>query len=274
MKILFIGDIVGDPGIRAVAGTLRAFKNQNLEFDFIIANVENAANGFGINRDAWERLSRLNLDCLTSGNHIWDRPEGQKYLNDQPKLLRPANYPAGNPGFGWQVFETAAGASIAVINLQGRVYMNAIDCPFAAADRILAELGDRCSNIVVDFHADASSEKQAIGWYLDGRVSAVVGTHTHIQTAETRILPGGTGFIADVGMCGPYDSVIGMDIEASLIRMLRGRPSRLKVASDNIKFAAATLEIDEQNGKCRHIERMLIDVVDDEGNSQQHGPDY
>ena len=260
MKILFIGDIMGNPGIRAVTDTLASFKNQGQHFDFIIANVENAAGGFGINKDAWEKISQLDIDCMTSGNHIWDRPDVHNYINDEPKLLRPANYPSANPGFGWQVYEVMAGVQIVVINLQGRVYMNNIDCPFITADKILEDIGANYENIIVDFHADASSEKQAMGWYLDGRVSAVVGTHTHIQTAETRILPGGTGFIADVGMCGPYDSVIGMEVEAALFRLLKGRPNRLRVASENIKFAAMHLEIDEQTGKCKYIERMLLDV--------------
>jgi len=260
MKILFVGDMMGNPGIRAVADTLDVFKKEKRDYDFIIANVENAAGGFGINKDSWDKMAELSIDCMTSGNHIWDRLEIHKYINDEPKLLRPANYPIGNPGFGWQVYETQTGGQIAVINLQGRVYMNNIDCPFITADKILEEIGDRYKNIIVDFHADASSEKQAMGWYLDGRVSAVIGTHTHVQTAETRVLPGGTGFIADVGMCGPYDSVIGMEIEAALFRLLKGRPNRLQVAAGNIKFAAVHLEIDEQNGKCKYIERMLIDV--------------
>jgi metallophosphoesterase (TIGR00282 family) len=260
MKALFIGDIVGTPGIRAVSAALRDFKNRGRNFDFVIANVENAAGGFGINKDAWERLSSCEIDCMTSGNHIWDRPDAQKYLSDEPRLLRPANYPSGNPGFGWQIYNSRTGSQVAIINLQGRVYMGAIDCPFITADKILEEISKNYEIIIVDFHADASSEKQAMGWFLDGRVSAVIGTHTHIQTAETRILPGGTGFIADVGMCGPYDSVIGMEIEASLFRLLKGRSSRLKVADSNIKFAAVQLEIDEQSGKCQAIERMLIDI--------------
>ncbi|MCD6162411.1 MAG: TIGR00282 family metallophosphoesterase [candidate division Zixibacteria bacterium] len=260
MKILFIGDIMGNPGLKAVANTLDVFKAQGKKFDFIIANVENSAGGFGINKDSWEKLSELDIDCMTSGNHIWDRPDINKYINDEPKLLRPANYPIGNPGFGWQVYNVADGLEIAVINLQGRVYMNNIDCPFLTADKILDEINGRFDNIFVDFHADASSEKQAMGWYLDGRVSAVVGTHTHIQTAETRILPGGTGFIADTGMCGSYDSVIGMEIEAALFRLLKGRPNRLKVATENLKFAGVQIEIDEQTGKCKYIESMLLDA--------------
>jgi metallophosphoesterase (TIGR00282 family) len=197
---------------------------------------------------------------MTSGNHIWDRPDVSKYINDQPKLLRPANYPQGNPGFGWQIYQSKKDVKVAVINIQGRVYMQSIDCPFQAADKILEQLSDDCEIVIVDFHADASSEKQAMGWYLDGRVSAVIGTHTHVQTAETRVLPGGTGVITDVGMCGPYDSVIGMQVEDALFRLLKGRPNRLHLATHNLKFAAAELEIDEANGKCKSIERMLLDI--------------
>jgi len=197
---------------------------------------------------------------MTSGNHIWDRPEISKYINDEPKLLRPANYPQSNPGFGWQVYEVNADVKIAVVNLQGRIFMPTIDCPFITADRILEEIGLDYNNIIVDFHAEATSEKQAMGWYLDGRVSAVVGTHTHVQTADERLLPGGTGVITDVGMCGPYDSIIGMEIEPALFRLLKGRSSRLKVASDNLKFAGVEIEIDENNGKCKCVNKILRDI--------------
>lgn len=260
MNILFIGDIIGDPGLRAVSESLSNFRKDGRSFDFIIANVENSAGGFGVNKETWKKLNEIGFDCMTSGNHIWNRPDALQIVNEEAKLLRPANYPSGNPGFGWQIYKTHNDIPIAVINLQGRVYMDNIDCPFQTADKILEQLADRAKIIIVDFHADASSEKQALGWYLDGRVSAVVGTHTHVQTAEERILPRGTGFITDVGMCGPYDSVIGMEIEAALLRFLRGRPHRLKVASQNLKFAAVALDIDENDGTCRSVERMLLDV--------------
>ena len=263
MKILFIGDIMGNPGMQAVSRAQVLFKEQGRAFDFVIGNVENSANGFGINKDAWAKLQGLGLNCMTSGNHIWDRPEVNKYLNEEPRLLRPANYPPGSPGFGWQVFEVKnknTDNKITVINLQGRIYMQNIDCPFQTAEHILEDLGDRSNCIVVDFHADASSEKQAMGWFLDGRVSAVVGTHTHVQTAEERVLPGGTGFITDVGMCGSYDSVIGMETEDALFRLIKGRPNRLRVATGNVKFAAVILDIDEKSGKCQNIERLLLDI--------------
>lgn len=260
MRVLFIGDLVGDPGIRAVKETLTRFRNGGQKFDFIIANVENAAGGFGVNREALKKLSGLDFDCMTSGNHIWDRPEIYKILNDEQNLIRPANYPPGSPGFGWHVFKARTDDQLVVINLQGRIFMNDIDCPFQTADKILDGLSNKHEIIIVDFHAEATSEKQAMGWYLDGRVSAVIGTHTHVQSAEARILPGGTGFITDVGMCGSYDSVIGMQVEDSLFRMLKGRPNRLHVADQNIKFAGAVLEIDELKGRCLSIERMLLDI--------------
>lgn len=260
MRVLFIGDMVGDPGLRAVGEAFSRFRNSGQRFDFIIANVENAAGGFGVNKEAMKKLSELDFNCMTSGNHIWDRPDIYSILDDEQHLLRPANYPPGSPGFGWQVFKARTGDQLVVINLQGRIFMNDIDCPFQIVDRILNSLNNKHEIIIVDFHAEATSEKQAMGWYLDGRVSAVIGTHTHVQSAEARILPGGTGFITDVGMCGSYDSVIGMQVEDSLFRMLKGRPNRLRVANQNIKFAGVALEIDELKGKCLAIERILLDI--------------
>lgn len=260
MKILFIGDIVGDPGIDALYGMAAKFREQGVAFDFTIANVENIAAGFGVNLQSLKKIEQLNIDCFTSGNHIWNRPDVAAILTTDKRLLRPANYPPNNPGFGWQIYETRSKQEIAVINLQGRTYMQNIDCPFRCADTILEQIGDRCRTIVVDFHADASSEKQAMGWYLDGRVSAVIGTHTHVQSAEARILPSGSGFITDVGMCGPYDSIIGMKIDGVLARFLTGRQERLQVAAGNLKFAGAVIDIDNQTGKCISIERLLIDI--------------
>jgi len=263
MKILFIGDLMGNPGITAVGKALADFRDKNISYDFICANVENSEDGYGVKKDTISTLNRFNFDCMTSGNHIWDRPEIYKFINEEPRLLRPANFPSGNPGFGWQIFETDLKVKVAVINLQGRIYMQDIDCPFQTADHILEQIGDECKVILVDFHADASSEKQAMGWYLNGRVSAVVGTHTHVQTAEERILPGGTGFITDVGMCGGYDSVIGMETEGAIFRLVKARPNRLTVAQNNIKFAAVELEINPETGKCESIKRMLIDIPKD-----------
>lgn len=260
MRVLFIGDIVGDPGIEAVAKIMAGFQAKGIVVDFMIANVENIAGGFGVTEKALNKIEQFGIGCFTSGNHIWNRPEAEEILNRSSKLLRPANYPPANPGFGWQLYQTESGQNVAVINLQGRTYMQSIDCPFRAADEILEQIGGRCKIIIVDFHADATSEKQAMGWYLDGRVSAVVGTHTHVQSAEARILPHGTGFITDVGMCGPYDSVIGMRTADALSRFLKGRPERLHVAEGNPKFAGVMMDIDDRSGGCISIERLLIEA--------------
>lgn len=260
MKILFIGDIMGDPGFKAVDSAFRSFAAEKRNFDFICANVENASSGFGVKKSTLEQLKKFEFDCMTSGNHIWDRPEIYKFINEEPSLLRPSNYPPGNPGFGWQIFETESKIKVAVINLQGRIYMQQIDCPFQEADHILEQIGDECQVILVDFHADASSEKQAMAWHLDSRVSVVCGTHTHVQTADERILPGGTGMITDVGMCGSYNSVIGMEIDDALFRLIKGRPNRLRVATENVKFAGVEIEIDETSGKCIDIKRILLDI--------------
>ena len=256
IKILFIGDIVGTPGITAVTRMLKETNGPN--YDFIIANIENAAGGFGVSSDTFQTLSSLHIDCFTSGNHIWDKPEGQKLLVSETSLLRPANYPPSNPGFGWQVFEIGNNSKIAVINLQGRVYMTSIDCPFRKADQILEELNSTCDLIFVDFHADASSEKQAMGWYLDGRVSAVVGTHTHVQTADESVSERGTAYITDVGMTGPHDSIIGMAIGPSLGRFLTSMPKRFTCAKDDIKISGVLLTLNGENGAAENIERFVI----------------
>ncbi len=260
MKALFIGDLMGDPGFKAVKRAFNSLKEQKREFDFVIANVENAADGFGVKKATLDDLKKFDFDCMTSGNHIWDRPDIYKFINEEPTLIRPANYPPGNPGFGWQIFETDDNLKVAVINLQGRIFMQQVDCPFQEADKILEQIGDECKIIIVDFHAEATSEKQAMAWYLDGRVSAVIGTHTHVQTADQRILPNGTGMITDVGMCGSYDSVIGMEVDDALFRLLKSRPNRLKIATKNVKFSGLELEIDDITGKCKDLNRIFIDT--------------
>ncbi len=260
MRVLFIGDIVGDPGIEAVTKVMVGFQTTGIAYDFAIANVENIAGGFGVTEKALRKIEQLGIDCFTSGNHIWNRPEVGEILIQNDNLLRPANYPPDNPGFGWQSFKAKSGQEIVVINLQGRTYMQNIDCPFRSADNILEKIGGRCKIKIVDFHADASSEKQAMGWYLDGRVSAVIGTHTHVQTADERVLPQGTGFITDAGMCGPHDSIIGMKIEDVLVRFIKGRPERLHVADRNLKFAGVIMDIDDSTGGCISIERLLVDA--------------
>jgi metallophosphoesterase (TIGR00282 family) len=258
MNILFIGDIVGAPGRRAVAELLpRAV--DHFFIDLVVANGENASGGIGITPQVADDLLSQGVDVLTSGNHIWKHKEILSYLEGTDRLLRPANYPPETPGRGFTTVETAAGEPVAIINLEGRVFMNAIECPFRAMDQFLETLSPEVKVILVDMHAEATSEKQAMGWYLDGRVSAVVGTHTHVQTADERILPGGTGYITDAGMTGPVDSVIGMRREIILERFLTQRPQPFKVATQNLQLQGAVLKIDP-DGHCREVMRVQLPI--------------
>lgn len=257
MKLLFVGDVIGKPGRRAVQGQLTRLVDQH-RADYVVVNVENSAGGFGVTPDVLGELAHLPIDCFTTGNHVWDKKEGVEMLDRTPNLLRPANYPAGNPGHGVHVGETAAGIPVAVINLEGRVFMNTLDSPFAAADRLLKELDPRVKVILVDFHAEATSEKQAMGFYLDGRVSAVLGTHTHVPTADERILPQGTAFQTDAGMTGPYESVIGMRADKVVKRFLLQTHAPFEVAKRDVRLAGAVIDIDETTGKARAIERLLV----------------
>ena len=254
MKILFIGDIVGSPGRQMVADHLADILAQE-PADVVIANGENAAAGFGITPRLVEELLNQHIDVLTSGNHIWDRKGLLDYISGAPRLLRPANFPAGSPGRGSFTGAAANGERYAVLNLQGRVFMGSSDDPFRAADRELAALDAGVKAIVVDFHAETTSEKQAMGWYLDGRVSAVIGTHTHVATADERILPAGTAYISDVGMTGPHDGVIGMERTAVLHRFLDGLPARFEVAEGNAQMNCVWLEVDAATGRAISIER-------------------
>jgi metallophosphoesterase (TIGR00282 family) len=256
MNILFIGDIVGSPGRRAVEEILPRLVDQYF-VDLVVANGENASGGLGITPAVADQLLNNGIDLLTSGNHIWKHKEIQAYLADTDRLLRPANYPPESPGRGYAIVETAAGEPVAVINLEGRVFMNPLDCPFRTVDRILNDLPQEVKVIVVDMHAEATSEKQAMGWFLDGRVSAVVGTHTHIQTADARVLPGGTGYLTDAGMTGPVDSVIGMRREIILERFWSQMPQPFKVATQNIQLQGVLLKIDPQ-GRCREIKTLQV----------------
>ena len=252
MKILFIGDIFAAPGRRIVADHLRDIvKAQSI--DLAIANAENSAGGFGITPSIAEDLFALGLDALTSGNHIWDKRDIYDYLGRTPRLLRPANYPAQNPGSGVVVVKGCA-----IVNLQGRTYMPQTDCPFRAADRILAELDPAVKVRFVDFHAEVTSEKMALGWYLDGRVSALIGTHTHVPTADTRILPGGTAYQTDVGMTGPYDSVIGVEKDLIVQRFLTAMPVRMEAAKQKVELHSVIIDVDEATGKARSIRRHTI----------------
>lgn len=256
MNILFIGDIFGAPGRRIVADHLQDIVATNA-IDLAIANAENSAGGFGITPSIAEDLFAMGLDVLTTGNHVWDKREIFDYLERQPRLLRPANYPAGT-GNGVYVFRAKSGVECAIINLQGRVYMANTDCPFRKADQILAGLAPAIKVRFVDFHAEVTSEKVALGWHLDGRVSAVVGTHTHVPTADTRILPGGTAYQTDCGMTGPYESVIGVDRDIVLQRFLTGIPVRMEAAKGRPELHAVIVDVDESTGKARSIRRHAI----------------
>jgi metallophosphoesterase (TIGR00282 family) len=256
MNILFIGDIFASPGRRIIADHLQDIVETN-RIDLTIANAENAAGGFGLTPSIAEELFGLGLDVLTSGNHVWDKREVYDYLGRQPRLLRPANYPEA-PGHGAIVWRARNGVDCAVINLQGRTYMPSTDCPFRKADQILGALDPAIKVKFVDFHAEATSEKIALGWYLDGRVSAVIGTHTHVPTADTRILPGGAAYQTDCGMTGPYHSVIGVQTDIIVQRFLTGLPVRMEAARQNAELHAVIVDVDEATGKARAIRRHAI----------------
>ncbi len=257
MKILFIGDIFGRPGRDLVRHGLEPLLAQT-GAEFVVANVENAAGGFGITREVGDAILNDGVDVMTSGNHVWDKKEALEYIGAEARMLRPANYPAGVPGRGSFVARTAAGRPVGVINVMGRVFMLAIDDPFAGVLREIQAVRQQARIIVVDFHAEATSEKIAMGWHLDGQVTAVVGTHTHVQTADERILPGGTAYITDVGMSGPYDSIIGTEKAAALARFRTGLPNRFEPATGDPKLHAVVITADETTGKATDIERLSI----------------
>jgi len=262
LRILFIGDIFGRPGRSIVHARLHEMVSER-KIDLVIANAENAAGGFGLTPPIAEEFLDLGINVLTTGNHVWDKRELVDYFNaaaDEPhsparRVLRPANYPAGTPGIG--IYEGEAGdVPYAVINLQGRVFMPAIDDPFRVADKLLAQTAAKV--IVVDMHAEATSEKVAMGWYLDGRVTAVIGTHTHVPTADERLLPRGTAYQTDVGMTGPYDGVIGVQKESILQRFLTGVPTRFEAATEGVRLCAVQVECDPATGRASAIERIML----------------
>ena len=255
MKILLIGDIVGRPG-RAIVERELVRLREARSLDLVIANCENAAGGAGITPPIAEDLFQAGVDVLTSGNHVWRKREAYELLRMDPRVIRPANYPEGAPGSGSTVVETLAGQKVGVLNLMGRVFMEPLDCPFRTAERELARLTLVTSVIIVDMHAEATSEKVAMGWFLDGKVSCVFGTHTHIPTADERVLPKGTGFITDVGMTGPYDSVIGRRVDQILERFLSNLPMKSEVAEANIQLRGLIVEVDAATGKARSVERI------------------
>ena len=255
MRILFIGDIFGKPGREIARRAVPALIEQR-DIDFVIANVENSAAGFGVTGDIADTILSYGVDVMTTGNHVWDKKEVLDYFPRQPKLLRPANFPAGVPGRGSYLARTRSGEPVGVINLMGRIFMAPLDDPFAAALREIEQLRDRARIIIVDFHGEATSEKVAMGWHLDGRVTAVFGTHTHVQTADERILPKGTACLTDVGMTGPHDSIIGVTIEAALGRFLNGMPTRFEAATGVGRLNAVIVTTDLATGKASAIERL------------------
>lgn len=255
MRILFIGDIVGEPGRRAVKELVpRIGRSQSL--DFIIANGENLAGGSGITPGLAKEIFGAGIDVMTSGDHVWKRPELLEYIDSDVRLLRPANYPPNTPGFGHTVIESGSGTKVGVINLLGRVFMQPLECPFRAAREAVAKVKDQARIIIVDMHAEATSEKIALGWYLDGMVSAIVGSHTHVQTADEKILPGGTAFISDAGMTGPFNGVIGRKKEQILQRFLTQRPVKFEMADGDIQLHGVILDIDDKTGRANSIKRV------------------
>jgi hypothetical protein len=254
IKVLYIGDVVGQPGRRALHQKLEHVVDRE-RIDFTIVNIENAAGGFGVTEAIMEELSELPINAYTSGNHIWDKKDFVDNYEHYEHVIRPANYPAGNPGKGRVVRQTAGGVNVAVLQLMGNVFMPPADNPFHVADRELKEF-DGTKVIIVDIHGEASSEKQAMGRYLDGRVSAVLGTHTHVPTADDRLLPNGTAYQTDVGMTGAYDSVIGFRPEEALHRFLFNTPRKLEVAKRDIRLSGAMVEIDVESGRASRIVRI------------------
>ncbi|MDB4951145.1 MAG: metallophosphoesterase [Gemmatimonadetes bacterium] len=257
MRVLFVADVIGSPGRRTVQQLLRLVR-KDVRADAVVLNGENAAGGFGITPEIAREFFALDVDVVTTGNHVWDKKEILPYLDLEPRILRPANFPPGNPGHGSVVVE-AAGARLAVLNLQGRTFMAPIDDPFRCVEGLLAELKGRADAIVIDFHAEATSEKQAFARWLDGRVAAVVGTHTHVQTADERVLPKGTAQITDLGMTGGLGGVIGMKAEISIDRqLLQARGERMQPADDDLHLQGAVVEIDPARGTAKSIERVSV----------------
>ncbi len=255
MKVLFIGDIIGKPGRHFLKEKLTGFRRDR-EIDLCIANAENGSGGFGLTPDSADTLFASGIDVLTSGNHIWDRKVVMPYLDREERLLRPANYPPGTPGKGELLISTRRGTPVGIMNLQGRAFMPAIDCPFRATEPPLARLKQEAKVIIVDFHAEATAEKLAMGWFLSGKVSAVIGTHTHVQTADERILEGGTAYITDVGMTGSIDGVIGMRKKEAIQRFVTHLPNRFVPATSDVRMMAVCIDVDETTGRAIAIERI------------------
>ncbi len=260
MRLLFLGDVVGRAGREVVLNKLPALR-ERYKLDFVIVNGENAAGGFGITEKIYNEFRDAGADVVTTGNHVWDQREALVFIEREPNLLRPINYPKGSPGKGCGLFQTESGLSVLVVNAMGRVFMHELDCPFVAVDKELEVCGlkDVADVIFIDFHAEATSEKQAFGHYFDGRVTCVVGTHTHAPTSDYRVLPGGTGYISDVGMCGNYDSVLGMDKQEPVQRFLSRIPSsRFEPAKGEGTLCGLAIEIDDSTGLTKEIEPVRL----------------
>ena len=258
MRVLILGDVVGRPARRAIRDLVPSLIERE-GIDLAIANAENAAGGIGVDLKSANELLSSRVDVLTSGNHIWKKKEIYKYLDEHSELIRPANYPEGAPGRGWCTWQNEDGLKALVINVQGRVFMpNHVDDPFRSVDAICRDRGRHSRVIIVDMHAEATSEKNAMGWHLNGRASIVFGTHTHVQTSDDRILPGGTAYITDVGMCGPLDSVIGMDKETVIKGFLSQLPRHFEVAHENVVLQGIIVDVDEDSGQAREIRRLRI----------------
>ncbi|RMH31147.1 MAG: TIGR00282 family metallophosphoesterase [Nitrospirae bacterium] len=258
MKILVVGDIVGEPGRRAVIRSLPKLIVQH-GIDFVVGNGENLAGGFGITPEVAEEMFEAGVSVLTLGNHAWDKKQAVELIRRDSRILRPANYPPGVPGQGALVMETACGEPIGILQIMGRVFMPMLDCPFRVAQHEVAALKAVAKTIIVDMHAETTSEKMAMGHFLDGEVSAVVGTHTHVQTADEQLLPKGTAYLTDIGMTGPRDSVIGMRKEMAIEKFLTQMPKRLEVASGPAIFCAVVIDVDGQSGKAKSIQRLRLE---------------
>jgi metallophosphoesterase (TIGR00282 family) len=254
LKVVFIGDVVGKSGRRTVTALLPEIKEKH-GAELVIANAENCAGGFGLNKRSIEDMAAAGVDFFTTGNHVWDKREGVGLLDEMVNIVRPGNFPGGSPGVGVRVLRRGQ-TSIAVANVQGRVFMPPLDCPFRWIDDCLKELAQEVKVIIVDVHAEATSEKIAMGWYLDGRASLVLGTHTHVPTKDCRMLPDGTGYVTDVGMTGAYDGILGVKKDAVLTRFLTMRPTRFEVSKTELRCDYVVADIDEQTGKTKSIEHL------------------
>ncbi len=253
MNLLFIGDVVGRPGRNIIRQSLSEIRGK-YDLDLVIANGENIAGGVGVTLDTVQELCASGVDIITTGNHVWDKKDVFNFIGDDARITRPANYPPEVPGKGYAIYSLTNGVSVAVINIAGRVFLQPLDCPFRTVEHMLQKLHNKADIFVVDFHAEATSEKQALAWYLDGRVSALCGTHTHVQTNDARILPNGTAFITDVGMTGPYNSVLGVKQDLIIKRLKDQLPVRFEVASGPTQFNAVIIEIDDCLGRAKKIE--------------------